>query len=355
MAELELVVVAADAAATAQTVLDRVRTLMQLVKQISALAATLADPPVWDGAGAERFRTRQDSLIDALRTAGQGLETTASTALTSIQRVDAADTVSPDAAGPAPAPEVLEGFVPAVATPAEGQPMVPPGAGSYYKNDTPIDIPPEMAEDNRPLDTNWLWKYGHDQLGLLAGENRADTVLTGTLMYLWAEKYTNADALLFHWLYGDGSAYQIDPAQMMKDVPSFNDNVQAQVAQGVAKDGTFDSGWLSDSVANHQPMNTTGEHDWFYAMNGYQYRVVGTPVTVGGAPYMKVTTYVFKRYNWGNPDGGGARLDIVRWGIHWLNQNDAAQLNADGEAHDFNVWGENTRLVPLTGQAPRQP
>ncbi|HWL87901.1 MAG TPA: hypothetical protein VNO21_18985, partial [Polyangiaceae bacterium] len=209
-------------------------------------------------------------------------------------------------------------------------PVTPPGQGQYYKNDTPIDIPPEQAEDRRPANHNWLWKYvGRPLAGPFSGENRAGVELEAVVPVLrYVKHYDHAADLLSHWLYDDGSAYQINPQDMMHDLPAFNDAVQSQIK--TANGGAFDTGWRSDSVANH----ISGDPhvlDWYYALNGYQYRVRGTPVEVDGVQYQKVTVDVFKRYNWGNPTGGGHRNDLkALGGLIDINQNDAAQLNADG-------------------------
>ncbi len=85
------VVVSADAAATAQNVLGRVHTVNTLLSQAATTAGTLSNPQFWDSAGAERFRARAGMLLTNARTAGRTLETTATTALASIQGIDRAD------------------------------------------------------------------------------------------------------------------------------------------------------------------------------------------------------------------------------------------------------------------------
>jgi len=54
-----------------------------------------------------------------------------------------------------------------------------------------------------------------------------------------------------------------------------------------------------------------------------------------------VTVQVFKRYNFGNPNGGPPRGNI----FGFMPQNELASLNADAMAKDFNVWGTTTYQV----------
>jgi hypothetical protein len=88
---------------------------------------------------------------------------------------------------------------------------------------------------------------------------------------------------------------------------------------------------LADPSASHdkQVLN------WWYALNGYQYRVRGTRT---GA----VTVDIYKRYNWGNVSGGKPRGNLPYLGTP---QNDLAHLNSVGLAQDFDVWGESNYTI----------
>jgi hypothetical protein len=65
--------------------------------------------------------------------------------------------------------------------------------------------------------------------------------------------------------------------------------------------------------------------------------VSGTSATVNGRTTKTITVQIFKRYNWGNAAGGEPRGNVGPGGL--ISQNDLAQLNADGMARDYNVWG----------------
>ncbi|MFF7247841.1 hypothetical protein ACFZBU_28490 [Embleya sp. NPDC008237] len=58
---------------------------------------------------------------------------------------------------------------------------------------------------------------------------------------------------------------------------------------------------------------------------------------VDGKPVGQVRVDIYKRYNWGNPEGGVPRGDIKG-----VPQNDLARLNETGLAHDFDIVGSTT-------------
>lgn len=218
------------------------------------------------------------------------------------------------------------------------------GAGRYYPNDTGIPIPPELAEDYRPLDPTPWWN-------LIALNNEKDAYDK-----LYAIQYALRDlkgaglaaALLGHWLDKSGTAVRVDPAAMIKDVARFRRQVNKQIQIGLTTGGTFDSGWISDAVSKDIKEHDPGPNvlDWYYALDGYQYRVYGTVNTVSGRKVATVTVELFKRYNFGNPTGGTPHPDLTAiGGLIDLPQNNIALLNSDGLAKDFNVWGTTTFQV----------
>lgn len=167
-----------------------------------------------------------------------------------------------------------------------------PGRGKYYPNDTPIYIPRELRIDNRP----------HGSLSSLSS-----WLNSGTDSVTWDEMQTVMDILymrgwgqaakdLEHWLGDYGTALPISPQQMMAALPTFKSDVRRQVSQGLSRGQSFDSGWLSDNVARQLITDSSpAVLNWYYALNGYQYRVYGTAQGNGSA---SVTVDVFKRYNW---------------------------------------------------------
>lgn len=123
-----------------------------------------------------------------------------------------------------------------------------------------------------------------------------------------------------------------DIRTMINIDPAFRRSINSEV-----KRGSFDSGWRSSSIQRDiGNAKTPMQSNYYFALNGYQYRVYGS--SAGGSE--RVTVDVFKRYNWGNPVGGAHRGNLGPGGL--ISQNGIAQLNADGHAWDFNVWGAYT-------------
>ncbi|WP_328912983.1 MULTISPECIES: RHS repeat-associated core domain-containing protein [unclassified Streptomyces] len=163
------------------------------------------------------------------------------------------------------------------------------------------------------------------------------------MSYMAFMKNGNAYTLLEHWLENDGTPMYIDVTQMMNDLPSLRDNIG-----GYLRVGTFDSGWKSSGVVKDIGRSDANAHsvrDWYYALNGYQYRVRGHLNSKGGTLHGSVTVNVYKRYNWGNPAGGTHRADVgAKIYGHIVGpklvQNEMAHLNTVGLAQDFDVLGE---------------
>lgn len=220
----------------------------------------------------------------------------------------------------------------------------PRGAGAFYINDTGIQIPPQEAEDDRPQGAVGWWDIFRQQ----TDEHTLNELYAVQYGLRDMEGYTLAASLLGHWLSGAGTAVPIDPRTMMSEITGFRRDVQTQINNAMAAAGSFDSGWLTGAVEDYidKGLDTGPKaRDWFYALNHYQYRVHGTVTLVGGHKTATVTVDLFKRYNYGNPVGGKHRDDLSYHGLGDLPQNQVAQLNADGLAKDFNVWGSATYQV----------
>ncbi|MFI6347501.1 hypothetical protein [Streptomyces sp. NPDC050560] len=199
-----------------------------------------------------------------------------------------------------------------------------------------FEFPPAQAEDvNRPLWGSAEPTAGDRETFMLAA--------TGALPYMAMKKHKIAADLLEHWLDNGGEPVEVSPTKMMTDLDSFKANVGNEI-----KPGKFDSGWKSSSVAAGMGVpayrHGEAEQDWYYALNGYQYRVRGETVERHGKLTGEVTVDVYKRYNWGNPAGGKGRGDIG-WGPVSVRQNDMARLNTTGLAQDYDVIGHETLHV----------
>ena len=218
----------------------------------------------------------------------------------------------------------------------------PHSQGQYYFNDTPICGPPQRLNDKQPWSVEGVW-------GSIANSPKdalTYSQLGGAVAGLHVAGYGLAADLLEHYLDNSGEAWQLSAGQikqMLNDVPEFNAAVQA-AKNYCEKRGMVvcDSGWRNTSIDNGKG-KTTKDTGWYYALGSWDWRVHGWKDHDGKWHW---TLDVFKAYHWGNPHGGVHRPDICAPGGNaqynsWLcvNQNDIAQLNADGWARDYNVWG----------------
>jgi RHS repeat-associated protein len=210
-----------------------------------------------------------------------------------------------------------------------------PGEGEFYENDTPLDAPAQQKEDDRPFnDSNWFmqWLNQDYNLGLWSYMQAGATAMRNVM------HYDVAADLLEHWLGASGEAKEISVEQMLNDLPGFQKLVDEDVANA-RKSGSGDTvtEWsVGTSVADFMEQGDKGPavQQWWYALNGFQYRVKTANDN------KTITVEVFKRYNWGNPAGGVPRGNVGKW--EEINQNDLARLHTDGYAQDYNVWGSYT-------------
>jgi hypothetical protein len=162
-----------------------------------------------------------------------------------------------------------------------------------------------------------------------------------------------AAELLDHWLGKTGEDFEFDTGPMLEDVPLLQQQVKDLMTQNAGK-GFFDTGWQNGkgvSIAadienledNGQPVSKDLQ-GWYYAFNGYEYRISGSSEIVNGVPVGQITLDVYKRYNWGNALPGENRGDIdMKFAT--VPQNDIAGLHASGLAQDFDVVGSSTMWV----------
>jgi len=144
-----------------------------------------------------------------------------------------------------------------------------------------------------------------------------------------------AATLLKHWLENSGTPQAVDPATMMNDIPAFRNDVDAWLAHHQGQ-RTFDSGWLNEPALNNASNRTTGaEQDWYYALNDFRYRIVGTTSYAHGHPTTQYTVEVYKNWQF-NP--GRTPIRIPGLGTS-ISQDDLARLNTVGLSRDYVVSG----------------
>jgi hypothetical protein len=196
-----------------------------------------------------------------------------------------------------------------------------PAAGAGPGQEPPL--PPYNVESPGPAD-HALW------LALTAGANN----------YLGLKGWMNAQDMFFHYLHGNGEDYQVDPGKIMKDVPSFQRDVDAFVDSHRGT-GSFDSGWLNTNTdITDSQGNVTGQQslDWYYAMHDWRYRVTGKSIVEDGLTLTDYKVEVFKPYVFGSPRSD---VNIPVFGGH-LPQDDIQHLNATGLARNFYVTGSRS-------------
>ncbi|MFE2579624.1 RHS repeat-associated core domain-containing protein [Streptomyces sp. NPDC059378] len=202
-----------------------------------------------------------------------------------------------------------------------------PAGGPAY------EYPKVQAEDaNRP---GWgtLKTTPHDKTVFFMAGSMA---LSFVAMNQWKRGFN----LMEHWMENGGETVELNVADMMNSLSYMRKQVGEKI-----KLGHFDSGWKPSSVADGktQGMNKGADaDDYYFALNGYQYRVRGDTVMKRGQITGTVTVDVYKRYNWGNIAGGKPRKDLGYGPFRPLKQNDLAHLNSVGLARDFDVIGHQT-------------
>jgi hypothetical protein len=210
------------------------------------------------------------------------------------------------------------------------------GSRAIWLGGTCMTLPREPDEDkNRPA-----WNSASAGVADRVRMAQLATVVAG-MSLLNREATVSA---LGHWLSNTGGYGVVPPTQMMQDLPFFNSDVIKNIRLG-----SFDSGWQSDTVSDH-PVGAKAA-DWMYALNGFQYRVIGQTELVDGSLQGSMTVEVYKRYNFGNVGGGEPRNTLhAPLGMFSLSQNDLAHLNTVGLAQDYDVVGiTNIDISQRTG------
>lgn len=160
----------------------------------------------------------------------------------------------------------------------------------------------------------------------------------------------NASRNLLHFLGNSGEPLEQDVDQMLKDVPDFAAQADADV-ENLAKSAVEDARNSGVTGPVTYPVNTdwTGHYltkdqsqDWFFATGGIQYSTQGQvtvypPSTPGGEWTYKTETSVSyrDRYNW----DGGKSTDI---GPLNVSDEQLGRLNEVGIAQNFDMTGESS-------------
>ncbi|NBE56189.1 hypothetical protein [Streptomyces boluensis] len=154
--------------------------------------------------------------------------------------------------------------------------------------------------------------------------------------------WPTAAGLVKHYLDGSGKPVEVEPQQMMDDIPAFRKDVDGTLQDDVRKrgDGPFTTDWSSTAP---NPKDGDSSQEWFYALNHFQYRLVGEKQGDEITYHVEVQ----KRYDWGIPSehratvsGGGPGPTGMD-----LEQADIAHLHSSGMAQDFDVSGSSDEMT----------
>lgn len=182
----------------------------------------------------------------------------------------------------------------------------------------------------------------YDVLEPTARDRKVHNQLNNVAAYFATIKgWPTAAGLVKHYLDGSGKTVEVEPQDMMEQIPAFQEDVDTTIREDVQgrPDGPFTTDWKSTAP---DPADGDSSMEWYYALNHFQYRVVGE-VHDGEATYR---VEVRKRYDWGIPSehratvsGGAGPAEIE------MEQADIAHLHSVGMARDFDVVGTSDEMT----------
>lgn len=150
----------------------------------------------------------------------------------------------------------------------------------------------------------------------------------GGLTYFQLKGWVNAATLFYHWLHNSGTCVNVNPDDMMRAMPSFEETLSSAVA--ASADGVYDSRWT-----NFSPGDAIESEDWYYAFNDFRYRVISLVTTdAQGNQHTEFTVGVKKPYVFGPP-----RKPIPFHGIPVVSQQQMEHLHTTGIAQNFIAQG----------------
>lgn len=179
--------------------------------------------------------------------------------------------------------------------------------------------------------------------------------------------HVDAARHLRHYLGASGDDLTVDPDHILRDVPSFQTEVDKtvtgeldRIAQEAAASGQygipvqFTTDWKGHYLTKEEDAN------WFYAMGGIQYSTTGVatvypPEQPGGQPRVEVEyrTHVWDRYNW---DEGKS----TTFGPITIEDESLAELHRAGVAQEYDIVGTSDTYrysgpVPAPGEPSHLP
>ncbi|WP_420035847.1 hypothetical protein ACN2WE_29610 [Streptomyces sp. cg28] len=182
-----------------------------------------------------------------------------------------------------------------------------------------------------------------DVVEATAKDRKVHNQLNNVAAYFAVVKgWPTAAGLVQHYLDASGKPVEVEPQQMMDEIPAFKQDVAGTLDSDVRKrgDGPFSTEWSSTAP---DPADGDSSTEWYYALNHFQYRLVGEKEGDEITYHVEVK----KRYDWGIPSehratvsgGGPGPMGMD------LEQADIAHLHSAGTARDFDVSGSSDEMT----------
>ncbi|KAI9663371.1 MAG: hypothetical protein M1831_002655 [Alyxoria varia] len=196
-------------------------------------------------------------------------------------------------------------------------------------------IPSAPADPTQPADGDGIGPYASKKAGI---GDRLDKAKFYTVAVTAGELgLVNAESNLRHYLGDSGDDKNVEPGDIMDDLPKFRDSVKALAQNEAAaaykripaKGGTkaFSSSWKSFYATKDMSWN------WFFAIGGFSYSVTGVVTrSSGGGGSLKYVAHIFDRYNW----DAGKSVDI---GPFHFEDTELGHLHLVGLAREYTVRG----------------
>jgi RHS repeat-associated protein len=214
-----------------------------------------------------------------------------------------------------------------------------PGGRIFYTNVTPICGPPQPLNDDQPWSVEGLTGQWFNS----GGDNDTEKDMLVIEDALYVKGYDLAADFVSDYLDNTGAPVQLDQAQMeqmLNDMPRFKAEVQADMEKCETRGQVVcNLGWQKYALDDKNEKLTNSEIGWYYALGSWYFDVSGYKDTNGQWHF---NLNVFKYYAWGNPHGGVPKGNLCAphtFSTLCVSQNAISQLNADGQAQNFDVWG----------------
>lgn len=160
----------------------------------------------------------------------------------------------------------------------------------------------------------------------------------GVSTYMKGKGWDDAAGLLDHYLAGTGEPYEVDAGRMLKELPTFQKDVDTSLAAVKQQpDGPVSTSW---SPTNSGTKGDENAMNWYYGLHNFEYRVVGHK----RGDHVNYQVEVRKRYDWGVPSEHRGDLTAPAGAVD-VEQSEVARLDQTRLAKDFDVHGRTPTMT----------